>query len=115
MLAMEIFFQVVLIVASFIFFHRLITTIPTISGVQYERINFVTPLFPMLLVLFSLHSKLATKGRMLFERLGWYPIPNAPAAGAAAPSTHPGIPSVSAAAMTMRPSMDPVVRPMGVR
>ncbi len=114
MLSMEICFQVVLVVCAFILFHRIITTIPTLSGVQYERINFVTPLLPMLIIFFSMHSKLATKGRMLLERLGWYPIPNAPA-GAASGPTHPGIPSSSAATMTMRPTMDPVVRPMAVR
>ena len=123
MIVLEMVYQIVLTLLGFILIHRLITLVPNLSGVAYERVNFVGLVLPMLLVLFSLNSKLGAKGRLVMERIGWYPSPVPSGAPQRHPSTlhaaaHPGIPSSSAGTMMMHPSGGPAetrLQPMSIR
>ena len=63
----EIFIQVIIIFVSVVFIHRIITYIPTMSGVPYADMNVITTILPVLIVMLSV-SKLGEKVSILLDR-----------------------------------------------
>jgi len=64
----EIMIQVIVLFVGIVFIHRIITYIPTMSGVPYADLNVITTILPVLVVLLSV-SKLGEKVSILVERI----------------------------------------------
>jgi len=64
----EIFIQVIILFVGIVFIHRIITYIPTMSGVPYADLNVITTILPVLIVMLSV-SKLGEKVSILIDRL----------------------------------------------
>ena len=65
----EIILQVIAIFFSLFFIHRLITFIPPYSGEPYADFSFIGFILAILLILFSIQTKLGEKANLLVERL----------------------------------------------
>jgi hypothetical protein len=63
----EIFIQVIILFVGVVFIHRIITYIPTMSGVPYADLNVITTILPVLIVMLSV-SKLGEKVSILIDR-----------------------------------------------
>lgn len=63
----EIMIQVIILFVGVVFIHRIITFIPTMSGVPYADLNVITTILPVLIVMLSV-SKLGEKVSILVDR-----------------------------------------------
>jgi hypothetical protein len=63
----EIMIQVVVLFVGVVFIHRIITYIPTMSGVPYADLNVITTILPVLIVMLSV-SQLGEKVSILVDR-----------------------------------------------
>jgi hypothetical protein len=63
----EIFIQVIILFVGVVFIHRIITYIPTMSGVPYADMNVITTILPVLIIMLSV-SKLGEKVSILVDR-----------------------------------------------
>ena len=70
----EIAIQCIVVFVGILFIHRIITFIPTVSGVKYADQNVITVILPTLIVL-SMMSKLGEKVTILMERVMSSPQP----------------------------------------
>jgi hypothetical protein len=70
----EIAIQCICVFVGILFIHRVITFIPTVSGVKYAEQNIITVILPTLIVL-SMISKLGEKVTILMERAMSAPQP----------------------------------------
>ena len=68
-LVVEVMIQVLLIFLGILFIHRLITYVPTYSGVNYTKFSVTNIVLAVLLVVLSLQTKLGDKVNVLVERL----------------------------------------------
>lgn len=64
----ESIFQIVFIILSFWFIHRVIAYIPTYSGIVYRDFNETCFVLPFMFILLTLQTKLGDKLRILSER-----------------------------------------------
>ena len=64
----EIVIQVILVFVAVVFIHRIITYIPTMSGVPYSDLNVITTILPVLIVMLSV-SKIGEKISIVMDRL----------------------------------------------
>lgn len=73
-----IFFEVsihcIILFIGILFIHRIITYIPTVSGIKYADQNVITVILPTLILLLSI-SKLGEKVSILFDRFSSTPLP----------------------------------------
>jgi hypothetical protein len=65
----EITFQILVMFCGLVFINRLITYIPTYSGVKYEEINLTNVVLAFLMVVLSLQTKLGEKTNILASRV----------------------------------------------
>jgi hypothetical protein len=63
----EIVIQVIVLFVGVVLIHRIITYIPTMSGVPYADLNVITTILPVLIVMLSV-SKLGEKVSILVDR-----------------------------------------------
>lgn len=66
----EVILQFSSLVTGVFFIHRVITYLPTYSGMPYENINLFSIILSMILVLYYTQSKLGFKMKLLGERVG---------------------------------------------
>jgi len=66
----EVVGHLVALMVGLFFVHRLVTYVPTYSGVEYENINMFSVVLAVLLVLYNTQSKLGSKMQLLSERIG---------------------------------------------
>lgn len=71
----EICLQCIVLFVGILFIHRIITFIPTASGVKYADQNVITIILPTLLVLLSMMSSLGEKVTILLDRILSTPQP----------------------------------------
>jgi hypothetical protein len=64
----EIMIQVVVLFVGVVFIHRIITYIPTMSGIPYADLNVITTILPVFIVMLSV-SKLGEKISIVVERI----------------------------------------------
>jgi hypothetical protein len=64
----EIMIQVIVLFIGILFIHRIITYLPTMSGVPYADQNIITTILPVLIVMLSI-SKLGEKVSILLDRI----------------------------------------------
>jgi len=67
-LTAEIMIQVVVIFVGILFIHRIITYMPTVSGIPYADQNIITTILPVLVVMLNI-SKLGEKVSILLDRI----------------------------------------------
>jgi hypothetical protein len=67
-LTAEIMIQVVIIFVGILFIHRIITYMPTVSGIPYAEQNVITTILPVLVVMLNI-SKLGEKVSILVDRI----------------------------------------------
>jgi hypothetical protein len=67
-LTAEIMIQVVVIFVGILFIHRIITYMPTMSGIPYAEQNVITTILPVLVVMLNI-SKLGEKVSILVDRI----------------------------------------------
>ena len=72
---MEVALQCIVLFVGILFIHRVITFIPTASGIKYADQNVITIILPTLIVLLSMMSKLGEKVTILLDRLFSTPQP----------------------------------------
>jgi hypothetical protein len=72
---MEVALQCIVLFVGILFIHRVITFIPTASGIKYADQNVITVILPTLIVLLSMMSKLGEKVTILLDRLFSTPQP----------------------------------------
>jgi hypothetical protein len=63
----EIMIQVIVLFVGVLFIHRIITYIPTMSGIPYADLNVITTILPVLIIMLSV-SKLGEKVSILVDR-----------------------------------------------
>jgi len=63
----EIMIQVIVLFVGVVFIHRIITYIPTMSGIPYADLNVITTILPVLIIMLSV-SKLGEKVSILIDR-----------------------------------------------
>jgi hypothetical protein len=68
----EIVLQIIVMFVGIFFIHRIITYIPTYSGIKYENFSVVNIIIVFLMILLSLQSKLGEKTNLLIDRLVEY-------------------------------------------
>lgn len=68
-LIFEIVMHLLLLLLTFLFVHRITTFIPPLSGVQYEKMCFTHAVIPFLIIVGTIHTKLAAKIVILFDRI----------------------------------------------
>jgi hypothetical protein len=68
-LALETVLQIVLTFVGLVFIHRIIESIPTISGKKYGTYNMIPVILPVLVVLLSINSGVGRKVAMLLDKL----------------------------------------------
>lgn len=68
-IVIEIFGQLILLLGGIFFIHRIITYIPTYSGIAYQQINFINMILVFLVIILSLQTKLGEKVEILFNRV----------------------------------------------
>jgi hypothetical protein len=84
----EICIQCIVLFVGVLFIHRIITFIPTFSGVVYAEQNVITIILPTLILLLSM-SKLGDKVSILVDRLSGPATVSAPVKHAPPPSLLP--------------------------
>jgi len=65
----EIIFQITIMFVGIFYIHRIITYIPTYSGVDYVDFSVVNIILSVLIIVSSLQTKLGEKINILFERV----------------------------------------------
>lgn len=68
-IVIEVFGQLILLLGGIFLIHRIITYIPTYSGIAYQQINFINMILVFLVIILSLQTKLGEKVEILFERV----------------------------------------------
>ena len=68
-LSMEVIAQVVVVFLGILFIHRIITFIPTYSGIKYAEFNVTNIILSVLIILLSLQTKLGEKISILADRV----------------------------------------------
>jgi len=63
----EVMIQVIVLFVGVVFIHRIITYIPTMSGIPYADLNVITTILPVLIIMLSV-SKLGEKVSILVDR-----------------------------------------------
>jgi len=63
----EIMIQVIVLFVGVVFIHRIITYIPTMSGIPYADLNVITTILPVLIIMLSI-SKLGEKVSIIVDR-----------------------------------------------
>jgi hypothetical protein len=71
----EIALQCIVLFVGILFIHRVITFIPTASGIKYSDQNVIAVILPTLIVLLSMMSKLGDKVTILLDRILSTPQP----------------------------------------
>ena len=64
----EIIFQITIMFVGIFYIHRIITFVPTYSGVDYVDFNTVNIILSVLIIISSLQTKLGEKINIVFER-----------------------------------------------
>lgn len=72
LLLFEIAAQLLLQMLAMIFVHRVVTFVPTFSGVQHSPVALSGALIPFLIIMFSLHTKLSAKATIVGDRWRHY-------------------------------------------
>jgi hypothetical protein len=67
-ISVEILIHVIVLFVGILFIHRIITFIPTFSGIKYADQNIITTILPVVVVLLSI-SKLGEKVSILMDRV----------------------------------------------
>jgi hypothetical protein len=67
-LVWEIIFQITVMFVGIFYIHRIITFVPTYSGVDYLDFNTVNIILSVLIIISSLQTKLGEKINIIFER-----------------------------------------------
>jgi hypothetical protein len=68
-LSMEVIAQVIVVFLGMLVIHRIITFIPTYSGIKYAELNVTNIVLSVLIILLSLQTKLGEKISILAERI----------------------------------------------
>jgi hypothetical protein len=68
-LSAEIIIQIIVMFIGLLIIHRVITFVPTYSGVKYPDFNIVFIILAVLMITLSLQTKLGEKVSILFDRL----------------------------------------------
>lgn len=68
LLLFEIIMHLLLLFLAFLFVHRITTYIPTLSGVQYEKMSYIHAILPFLMIIGTIHTKIAAKLIILLDR-----------------------------------------------
>lgn len=68
-LIFEVVVQLIVILVSFFFIHKLVLYVPTYSEVNYEKISLLSGMLPLLFLMFTLDTKISEKLNVLFDRL----------------------------------------------
>jgi hypothetical protein len=68
-LSAEIIIQIIVMFIGLLLIHRIITFVPTYSGVKYPDFNIVFIILAVLMITLSLQTKLGEKVSILFDRL----------------------------------------------
>ena len=68
-ISVEVLLQVIIIVLGIFFVDRLVTYVPTYSGIKYLDFSVTTVVIATLLILLSLQTKLGEKVSLLFDRV----------------------------------------------
>ena len=68
-LSMEVIAQVIVVFLGMLIIHRIITFIPTYSGIKYADLNVTNIVLSVLIILLSLQTKLGEKISILAERV----------------------------------------------
>jgi hypothetical protein len=71
----EITLQCIVLFIGILFIHRIITFIPTASGIKYAEQNIITVILPTLIVLLSMMTSLGDKVTILIDRVLSTPQP----------------------------------------
>lgn len=71
-LSMEVIAQVIVVFLGILFIHRIITFIPTYSGIKYAEFNVTNIILSVLIILLSLQTKLGEKISILADRVADY-------------------------------------------
>lgn len=69
-LAVECAVEILFILFSIYFIHRLICYVPTYSGVKYDAMNVTQSVLLFLVILFTIQTKLGTKLNIVIRRMG---------------------------------------------
>lgn len=69
-LTIECAVEILFILFSIYFIHRLICYVPTYSGVKYDAMNVTQSLLLFLVILFTIQTKLGTKLNIVIRRMG---------------------------------------------
>ena len=68
-LVFEVIVQLIVILVSFFFIHKLVLYFPTYSQVNYENFSLLSGMLPLLFLMFTLDTKISEKLNVLFDRL----------------------------------------------
>ena len=68
-LVFEVLVQMIVILVSFFFIHKLVLYFPTYSQVNYENFSLLSGMLPLLFLMFTLDTKISEKLNILFDRL----------------------------------------------
>ena len=68
-LSMEVVLQTIVMFIGIFFIHRMITYIPTYSGIKYPEFSVIIIVLSMLMITLSLQTKLGEKVSILSDRL----------------------------------------------
>ena len=68
-LVFEVIVQLLVILVSFFFIHKLVFYFPTYSEVKYESFSLLSGMLPLLFLMFTLDTKISEKLNVLFDRL----------------------------------------------
>ena len=68
-LVIEVLVQLIVIVVSFFFIHKLVVYLPTYSGREYDKFSLLSGLLPLFFLMFTLDTKLGEKLNILLDRL----------------------------------------------
>ena len=65
----EVLFQILSMFVGIVLINRMITYVPTYSGIKYSEVNLITIVLGFLMVVFSIQTKLGEKTNLLLGRL----------------------------------------------
>ena len=68
-LLIEVVIQLVIIILTLFFVHKLVLYIPTYSKMEYDQFSLLSGILPLLFLMFTLDTKLSDKLTTLFDRL----------------------------------------------
>jgi hypothetical protein len=66
----EVCIQIIIMFLGILIVHRIITFVPTYSGVKYEKVSIVQIILSLLMITLSLQTKLGEKVSILADRIG---------------------------------------------